>query len=99
MAEILLPNSVRYVKNGQGGQWWQTARANNQIHAGWRGVPHDLLLTPDYSKIKEILRAEFGSRQGATQGLSMVLPSIMKDQDLKKAISGYLAIALGRTSR
>jgi Restriction endonuclease len=67
MAEIVLPNSVRYVKNGRGGQWWQAAQANNQIHVGWKCVPHELLLTPDFPKIKQVLKAEFGSRQGATQ--------------------------------
>lgn len=67
MAEIALPNSVRYVKNGRGGQWWQAARANHQIHLGWKSVPHELLLTPDFPKIKQVLKAEFGTRQGATQ--------------------------------
>jgi len=67
MEEIVLPNSVRYVKNGRGGQWWQAARANNQIHLGWKSVPRELLLKPDFPKIKQILKAEFGSRQGATQ--------------------------------
>ena len=28
-----LPNSVRYVKNGPGGRWWATAKAEGQIHA------------------------------------------------------------------
>ncbi|MCJ7639819.1 MAG: restriction endonuclease [Euryarchaeota archaeon] len=67
MTEIVLPKSVRYVKNGRGGQWWQAARANNQIHLGWKSVPHELLRTPDFPKIKQLLKAEFGSRQGATQ--------------------------------
>ena len=67
MAEIVLPKSVRYVKNGRGGQWWQAARANNQIHLGWKSVPHELLLMPDFPKIKQLQKAEFGSRQGATQ--------------------------------
>jgi hypothetical protein len=67
MAIIVLPNSVRYVKNGRGGQWWQAARANNQIHLGWKSVPHELLLTRDFAKIKHVLKAEFGSRRGATQ--------------------------------
>ncbi|MFO0965965.1 MAG: restriction endonuclease [Gemmataceae bacterium] len=65
--ESTLPNSVRYVKNGKGGQWWKTALADSQVHLGWKSVPHDLLLAPDFTRIKETIRAEFGSRQGATQ--------------------------------
>jgi len=65
--EIVLPNSVRYVKNGQRGQWWQAARSSDQIHAGWTRIPHELLLKPDFPKIKQILKAAFGTRQGATQ--------------------------------
>jgi hypothetical protein len=34
-----IPKSVRYVKNGAGGQWWTTAKANGQVHLGWRNVP------------------------------------------------------------
>jgi hypothetical protein len=67
MVEIALPNSVRYVKNGTGGQWWQAARANNQIHAGWKSVPSELLLAPDFPKIEDVLKKEFGTRQGAKQ--------------------------------
>ena len=69
MTEIVLPDSVRYVKNGRGGQWWQAARANNQIHLGWKSVPRELLVQPDFPKIKKALRQrKFGSRQGATPG-------------------------------
>ena len=67
MAEIAIPKSVRYIKNGRRGQWWQAARANNQIHAGWKSVPHKLLVTPDFSKIRQLLKTEFGARQGSTQ--------------------------------
>lgn len=67
MSEIVLPSSVRYVKNGQRGQWWQAARANNEIHVGWKIVPHRLLLSPDFPKIKKVLNAEYGAKPGATQ--------------------------------
>ncbi len=67
MAKIVLPKSVRYVKNGAGGRWWQAARADNQIHLGWKIVPRKLLLAPDYPKIKQLLKTEFGARRGATQ--------------------------------
>ena len=36
---VSLPDSVRYVKNGPGGQWWKTAKANGQMHLGWRNIP------------------------------------------------------------
>jgi hypothetical protein len=26
-----IPNSVRYIKNGEGGKWWKTAKANESI--------------------------------------------------------------------
>jgi hypothetical protein len=64
---FVLPNSVRYVKNGQGGRWWQAARTNNQIHLGWKIIPKELLLTPDFPRIEQVIKAEFGPRQGATQ--------------------------------
>lgn len=47
----MLPNSVRYVKNGKGGKWWATAKRDSQIHAGWRSVPEGLLKNPDYTQI------------------------------------------------
>jgi hypothetical protein len=62
-----LPASVRYVKNGRGGQWWQAAKANNQIHLGWSSIPKELLQQPDLPKIERLIKAEFGSRPGATQ--------------------------------
>jgi hypothetical protein len=65
--EIAIPNSVRYVKNGRGGQWWQAARTGGQIHLGWKCVPRNLLLTPDLPRIRQIIKTEFGPRPGATQ--------------------------------
>lgn len=65
--EIALPNSVRYVKNGDRGQWWQAALTDGQIHLGWKIVPRELLLTPDFPRIKQLIKAEFGTRPGATQ--------------------------------
>lgn len=62
-----LPNSVRYVKNGKGGQWWKAAKTNAQIHAGWRIIPAELLLKPDYPQIRERIRDHFGTRPGAVQ--------------------------------
>jgi hypothetical protein len=62
-----LPNSVRYVKNGRGGQWWKAAKANGQIHLGWRIIPDILLRTANMAEIEPLIRAEFGAKPGATQ--------------------------------
>ena len=35
MCPIMFPQSVRYVKNGEGGKWWGAAKARGQIHFGW----------------------------------------------------------------
>jgi hypothetical protein len=62
-----LPTSVRYVKNGRGGQWWAAARTSGQVHLGWRSIPKHLLLRPDFHKLKKVVRSHFRSRPGATQ--------------------------------
>lgn len=62
-----LPISVRYVKNGRGGQWWPEAQKNEQVHLGWKTVPKGLLKAPDFDKLRKIIQTEFGSRRGATQ--------------------------------
>jgi hypothetical protein len=62
-----LPDSVRYVKNGRAGQWWKTAKANGQIHLGWRDIPDAQLRTSDLETIEGLIRAQFGNKSGATQ--------------------------------
>jgi hypothetical protein len=62
-----LPQSVRYVKNGGGGKWWQTAEAKGELHTGWSSIPREMLAKRDYASIREALRLEFGQRAGATQ--------------------------------
>jgi hypothetical protein len=62
-----IPSSVRYVKNGEGGKWWKTAKAKNQVHLGWRNIPGSLLCSADMRQIESMIRAEFGSKRGATQ--------------------------------
>jgi hypothetical protein len=47
-----IPDSVRYVKNGPGGQWWKTAHAQQQIHAGWADVPAEILRAGDLAAAK-----------------------------------------------
>ena len=67
---MVLPNSVRYVKNGARGQWWNAAKANGQIHLGWRDIPSDLLITANMSEIEKLIRTAFGDKPGATQDLN-----------------------------
>ena len=62
-----LPKTVRYVKNGEGGQWWTTAKNSNQVHLGWRNVPHNLLQAVDLPAIETIIQAAYGKQRGATQ--------------------------------
>jgi hypothetical protein len=40
----MLPSSVRYVKNGEKGRWWNAAQKNAQVHLGWRSISHGLLI-------------------------------------------------------
>jgi len=62
-----VPTSVRYVKNGRRGQWWHAAKANGQVHLGWKTVPAEFLLSPNFPEIERILRDVNGPRQGVTQ--------------------------------
>ncbi len=62
-----IPNSVRYVKNGEGGKWWKTAKANGQVHLGWREIPGAPLQAADMASIESMIRTAFGSKPGATQ--------------------------------
>lgn len=53
-----LPDSVRYVKLGTGGQWWPAAKTNGEIHAGWSNVPSALLARYDYQGIRGHIEKE-----------------------------------------
>ena len=48
----MLPNSVRYIKNGAKGKWWPVAKKRNQLHAGWDKVSDTLLIAPDWNAIR-----------------------------------------------
>ena len=61
------PASVRYVKNGKGGQWWEYAQTNEQLHLGWNYILGKILQEADFASIEEKVREWFGSRKGATQ--------------------------------
>jgi hypothetical protein len=67
-----LPQSVRYVKNGERGRWWSTAKARNEMHLGWRSIPHDLLLRAELDSIERLLREQYGPKLGATQDFNML---------------------------
>jgi len=58
-----LPASVRYVKTGRGGGWWKASKDNEQIHLGWKTVPDELLLKPNFPKLERILKAQGGAAQ------------------------------------
>ena len=66
-----LPKTVRYVKNGAGGQWWTTAKADGQIHLGWSGIPHDLLQAAD---LPAIIRANPQSGARSRRFSAVLLP-------------------------
>jgi hypothetical protein len=70
--KVDLPSSVRYVKNGKGGQWWKVAKTNNQIHLGWRNIPRHLLTNPDFQKIEAQTRKHFGAKPGAVQDFNQL---------------------------
>lgn len=67
-----LPATVRYVKNGEGGRWWPPAKRLNQVHLGWRSVPHDLLHTANLAAIQSIIQDGYGAKAGATQDFNML---------------------------
>lgn len=61
--EFDLPQSVRFVKNGEGGRWWKAAKANGQVHLGWSRVPAELLLAADFAAIDRLGPEVFGNTQ------------------------------------
>lgn len=67
-----LPVTLRYVKNGGRGKWWQAAKTNQQIHLGWKGIPRDLLMEPDFAEIRRTMNAHYGSKPGATQDFNQL---------------------------
>ena len=61
-----LPSEVRYIKNGAGGKWWLSARANSTIEAGWPEYDEADLRAPgelawkssttrDYNALKDLI--------------------------------------------
>ena len=62
------PQTVRYVKNGSGGRWWQVAKERGQLHCGWWFIPRDLLCQIDLARIKDFIKQheEFKTPGAAT---------------------------------
>jgi hypothetical protein len=67
-----LPQSVRYIKLGEGGRWWPISRDRAQIHAGWGSIDDEAIAKRDFARLDELLRAQYGSKQGATQDFNQL---------------------------
>jgi len=62
-----LPTSVRYVKNGSKGRWWNAARNRDQVHLGWMEIPPSLLRRPSYPEIERRIRKFWSKKRGLTE--------------------------------
>ncbi len=52
------PEKVRYIKLGRGGNWAQPAFERNELHFGYRTIPHDLCLQSDWEAAVRYLTEE-----------------------------------------
>jgi hypothetical protein len=71
-----LPQSVRYVKNGQESKWWPAAKAGGQIHLGWWFIPRELLRKRDLPGIKTCIQGHYknpGSASADFNAIKLVL--------------------------
>lgn len=59
-----LPKSVRYVKNGDGGKWWEAALRDNRIYCGWDDVPNNAIEQKDWAAMKAAIDEYFRIRSG-----------------------------------
>jgi hypothetical protein len=67
-----LPQTVRYIKNGQGGAWWPSAKENLQLHLGWKDTPDHLIKSGNLKSIEPLLRAAFSNQGAATRDLNQL---------------------------
>jgi hypothetical protein len=72
-----LPTSVRYVKNGSGGRWWQAAKSLQQVHLGWSNVPGHMLLAADRTAIEPIIASGYNGKKGAAKNDCRALWSVL----------------------
>jgi hypothetical protein len=68
----LIPESVRYVKNGSSSKWWPAAEAGRQIHFGWWFIPRELLRKGDLSGIKNCIQDQYKNRGAATADFNAI---------------------------
>jgi hypothetical protein len=65
---LQIPSSVLYIKNGKGkngqGEYWDTAKTRNQIHAGWRKIPADVIRNFDAAKIDNVYHRHYPDGTG-----------------------------------
>lgn len=67
-----LPQSVRYIKLGEGGRWWPVSKEHGQIHAGWGSIADDAIASRDLDRLEALLRAQYGPKRGATQDFNQL---------------------------
>jgi hypothetical protein len=67
-----LPQSVRYVKNGSGGKYWEAAEARGQLHCGWWFIPRDLLNRTDLPQIEACIRKHYVNPGVATADFNAI---------------------------
>ena len=68
--EKRLPDSVRYVKLGRGGEWWPVSQARGELHAGWREIDADILRRGSSEEIAQVIRSMKGDGGNVTQDLN-----------------------------
>jgi hypothetical protein len=74
-----LPQSVRYVKNGQGGKWWAAAKARSgQVHLGWWFVPRDFLQQRDFDRIRACIAEHYKNQGTATADFNAIKLVMMR---------------------
>ena len=69
---VLGRSTVRYLKNGRGGQWWDAARARNQAHCGWNGVPGEQLERGNRAEIEATIRGYSKDQGAATRDVNQL---------------------------
>src|SRR5688572_10939716 len=72
MVELFGRSTVRYVKNGRGGQWWEAAKERRHAHFGWKHVAGELLLRADFNAIEQVIRHRSKDEGAVTRDLSQI---------------------------
>jgi hypothetical protein len=87
-----LPLTVRYIKNGEGGCWWPSAKKDDQLHLGWKHIPSEVLKSRQLDIIEPMVRNQFENQGAATRDLNQLLTAIISpSQHIWTTIeNGYL---------